>query len=57
MAGLTKAQRAERAAQAEEAPSTPDDGLVVMTKGDDELAVHPTCVEAHKRAGWLVKPD
>jgi hypothetical protein len=26
--------------------------LVVMVKGEESLEVHPTCVEAHKAAGW-----
>jgi hypothetical protein len=28
--------------------------LVRMTDGAHELHVHPSCVEAHKAAGWLL---
>ncbi len=27
--------------------------LVTMRKGDETLDVHPTCVAAHKAAGWV----
>ena len=50
MAGLTKEMRAERAAQEQE-----DDGLVAMVKDGEELRIHPTCVQAHKEAGWKVE--
>jgi hypothetical protein len=53
----TKAQRAERDAE-HAAPdhAAPDHvALVAMTKGGETLDVHPTCVSAHKQAGWKVK--
>lgn len=53
MAGLTKEQRAAKAAQAEQLPV--DDGLITGIKGADELRVHPSCVKAHQAAGWAVK--
>ena len=76
MAGLTKAQRAERAAQSiastekqrpdDGAPGEqisgltdagetlePCDGLTAMYKGSETLRVHPSCVQAHKSAGWF----
>ena len=28
------------------------DGLVLMTKGDEKMHVHPTTVKAHLSAGW-----
>lgn len=28
--------------------------LVEMTKGGESLRVHPSCVQAHQRAGWSV---
>jgi hypothetical protein len=31
-----------------------DDGLVAMTKNGDVLHVHPSTVDAHKRAGWVL---
>ncbi|TGU44640.1 hypothetical protein EN788_22250 [Mesorhizobium sp. M2D.F.Ca.ET.145.01.1.1] len=31
-----------------------NDGLVAMTKNGDVLHVHPSTVEAHKRAGWVI---
>lgn len=55
MAGLTKEQRAERAAaKASEASASGDHGVqfVLMHKDGDEIEVHPTCVAAHKQAGW-----
>ena len=51
MAGLTKEQRAERAAQ----ESNENDGLVAMVKNGEEMHVHPTCVQAHKESGWKVE--
>lgn len=54
MAGLTREQRAERAAlQASDTPLD-DDGLIAMTKDGEELRVHPTCVKAHQDAGWAL---
>lgn len=68
MAGLTKEQRAERAAAkaaedeaakraAEEAAKaaedgSEDDGLIAVVKDGEPLRVHPSCVGAHVRAGW-----
>lgn len=51
MAGLTREQRAAKAA----AESQDDSHLIEMTKDDETIAVHPTCVAAHHRAGWRVK--
>lgn len=28
------------------------EGLITVTKGDETLKVHPTCVASHKAAGW-----
>jgi len=53
MAGLTKEQRAEREAKPKETPN--EVTLIAMFKGDDEIEVHPTCVDAHKKAKWQVK--
>ena len=33
----------------------PEEGLVAMVKGGEVLHVHPTCVQAHKNAGWTVQ--
>jgi hypothetical protein len=57
MAGLTKEQRAAKAALAPtaEAPQSDDDGLVVVEKDGQTLRAHPTCVESHKAAGWKLK--
>lgn len=54
MAGLTKEQRAERAAQraAEEAH---EDGLVEMVKAGEVARVHPSTVKSHQAAGWKLK--
>lgn len=30
-----------------------DSHLVEMTKGGETLRVHPSCVAAHQRAGWV----
>lgn len=29
------------------------DHLVEMVKGGETLSVHPSCVAAHQRAGWV----
>jgi hypothetical protein len=29
-----------------------DNGLVPMVKDGEVIEVHPSCVEAHKKAGW-----
>ena len=55
MAGLTKEQRAERAAQDGDNLSPVDDGLVAMVKAGEEIRVHPTCVQGHKESGWKVE--
>jgi hypothetical protein len=55
MAGLTREQRAEREAAKEAEPEAVDDGLIEVTKGDETLRVHPSCVKAHLSAGWKVK--
>lgn len=56
MAGLTRAQRAEREAEKQPDPVAPvDDGLVPMEKAGESMRVHPTCVKAHIAAGWKVK--
>lgn len=34
------------------APSVPTEGLVRVCKDGEYLDVHPTCLEAHLRAGW-----
>lgn len=52
MAGLTKEQRAERAAQR---AAHVDDGLVEMVKGSETSRVHPTAVKSHQAAGWKLK--
>jgi hypothetical protein len=43
-------------AKAKAASEDKDDGLVEMTKDGETLRVHPSCVEAHKSAGWFVTP-
>lgn len=36
-----------------QAPAPREHGeLVAMTKNGETIAVHQTCVDAHKRAGW-----
>lgn len=30
------------------------DGLVLMTKDGESIAVHPSCVKAHEIAGWAL---
>lgn len=52
MAGLTKAQRAERDAKEHEEQ---DDGLIAMQKDGETLLVHPSCVKSHEAVGWKVK--
>lgn len=36
------------------APDPVQSGLVLMAKDGARLEVHPTCVQAHKYAGWKV---
>jgi hypothetical protein len=36
-------------------PKADEVELVTMTKGDESLDVHPTCVAAHKAVGWQIK--
>lgn len=31
--------------------------LIVMSKDGSRLAVHPSCVKAHERVGWIVEPE
>jgi len=31
--------------------------LVHVTKDGQTLSVHPTCVKAHRRAGWAIDPN
>lgn len=52
MAGLTKEQRAAKAANELAAESQSD--LVSMHKDSETIEVHPTCVKAHLDAGWKV---
>jgi len=59
MAGLTKSQRAQRAAgQAAPAQAAnPDEPeLVTMEKDGQTMAVHPTCVHAHRLVNWKEVP-
>ena len=51
---MTKEERAAQAA-AKRAAAAADEGLVRMTKGDESLDVHPSCVAAHERAGWTAQ--
>lgn len=51
MAGLTKEQRAAR--EAEKAAAAPSPDLIRMTKDDESLDVHPSCVKDHERVGWV----
>lgn len=39
---------------APKAAKVDDSHLVEMTKGGATLRVHPSCVQAHQRAGWSV---
>lgn len=39
---------------APKAAKVDDSHLVEMTKGGESLRVHPSCVQAHQRAGWSV---
>lgn len=48
MAGLTKEQRAARAAE-----QAQDAGLIRMAKDGEMLNVHPSCVKDHERVGWV----
>ncbi|WP_341649938.1 hypothetical protein [Thauera humireducens] len=32
---------------------TDDSHLVEMTKADEQIKVHPSCVADHKRMGWV----
>ena len=43
--------------QDENKPPEPEiaDGLVVMFKGGEKIAVHPTTVKSHEQAGWQVQ--
>ena len=59
MAGLTREQRAAKAAEAEKteaakAVSVPDVDLIAMTKDRETLDVHPTCVKSHIAVGWTL---
>jgi hypothetical protein len=55
MAGLTKEQRAERAAQRAAEAHEVDAGLVEMVKAGEVARVHPTTVKSHQAAGWKLK--
>lgn len=50
MAGLTKEQRAAKAAESQA-------GLVAMQKDGVTAHVHPTCVKSHQDCGWKVIHD
>ena len=54
MAGLTREQRAERAALLAITEQR-DDGLITVINGADELRIHPTCLKAHQSQGWTPK--
>jgi hypothetical protein len=45
-------KKAEEKAEADNEPKGSTEGLVKMKKGDQEIPVHPTAVEAHKKQGW-----
>jgi hypothetical protein len=65
MANISKAERERRAAEDNStepkadpkpvAEAKADPSLVQMTKGNESLAVHPSCVKAHQSAGWSIK--
>lgn len=35
-------------------PAAEDDGLVTIENGGEILRVHPSCLAAHLKIGWLV---
>ncbi len=37
----------------EQTASGADEHLIAMRKGGETLDVHPSCVDAHKAAGWV----
>lgn len=41
------------------ADQEPEDtsGLIMMTKGDEVIYVHPTCVSDHQRLNWRVESE
>lgn len=41
-----------KGASAEPAAPAVDEKLVKLKKDDEQIAVHPTCVNAHTRKGW-----
>jgi hypothetical protein len=42
------------ATKAPKAEPSKEEGLVPMTKDGETLEVHPSCVDAHKKAGWTL---
>jgi hypothetical protein len=51
MTDETKPQKDDGKAAKDTKPQK-DDGLVEVTKADETLRVHPSCVAAHVAAGW-----
>lgn len=55
---MTKTSKPGQGADAERAKPKPGQAeakshLVPMRQGDEEIAVHPTCVAAHRARGWI----
>jgi hypothetical protein len=46
-------QEEQKQEQTEQEPQ--DTGLIVMFKGDEKIAVHPTTVKSHEIVGWKVQ--
>jgi hypothetical protein len=51
MAGLTKEQRAAKAAE-QNSQQAAESHLIAVSKGGETLHVHPACLADHKRLGW-----
>ncbi len=52
MAGLTKEQRAAKAAAEENSSQADESHLIAVCKDGETLMVHPTCLAAHRLLGW-----
>lgn len=52
MAGITKEQRAAKAAAEQNSNQDDESHLIAVCKDGETLNVHPTALADHKRLGW-----
>lgn len=52
MAGLTKEQRAAKAAADQNSSQADESHLIAVCKDGETIRVHPTALADHKRLGW-----